>query len=108
VTLTAVPAAGSLFGGWSGACSGTGSCVVSMTAARSVTATFNLVSYTLTVSRAGSGGGSVTSSPSGIDCGSDCSQSYTMGTSVTLTATPSAGSVFSGWSGRVRALAPAT
>lgn len=41
VTLTASPSAGSSFGGWGGACSGTGSCIVSMTAARSVTATFN-------------------------------------------------------------------
>jgi endo-1,4-beta-xylanase len=41
VTLSASPASGSTFGGWSGACSGTGSCIVTMTAARSVTATFN-------------------------------------------------------------------
>ena len=41
VTLTATPASGSTFGGWSGACTGTGSCILSMTAARSVTATFN-------------------------------------------------------------------
>ena len=41
VTLAATPASGSTFGGWSGACTGTGSCVVTMTAARAVTATFN-------------------------------------------------------------------
>jgi len=41
VTLSAAPAAGSTFGGWSGACTGTGSCILSMTAARAVTATFN-------------------------------------------------------------------
>ncbi len=41
VTLSATPASGSTFGGWSGACTGSGSCIVSMTAARSVTATFN-------------------------------------------------------------------
>jgi hypothetical protein len=40
VTLTAAASAGSVFTGWSGACTGTGSCIVSMTAARSVTATF--------------------------------------------------------------------
>ncbi|HYC36469.1 MAG TPA: DUF4214 domain-containing protein [Usitatibacter sp.] len=40
VTLTAVADAGSLFSGWSGACSGTGACQVAMTSARSVTATF--------------------------------------------------------------------
>lgn len=40
VTLTAAAAGGSTFGGWSGACTGTGACTVSMTQARSVTATF--------------------------------------------------------------------
>jgi|GEM_PF-416641 len=40
VTLTATPAAGSTFGGWSGACVGTGSCIVTMTAERSVSAAF--------------------------------------------------------------------
>ncbi|MBK7001892.1 MAG: DUF1566 domain-containing protein [Rhodoferax sp.] len=40
VILTATAVAGSTFTGWSGACTGTGSCVVSMTAAKSVTATF--------------------------------------------------------------------
>jgi hypothetical protein len=41
VTLTAAAASGSTFAGWSGSCTGTGSCVLSMTASRSVTATFN-------------------------------------------------------------------
>jgi len=40
VTLQAAPAPGSAFAGWSGACSGTGACVVSMAAARSVVASF--------------------------------------------------------------------
>ena len=41
VTLTASAGAGSTFAGWSGACSGTGGCTVTMNAALSVTATFN-------------------------------------------------------------------
>jgi hypothetical protein len=44
VTLTATPASGSVFSGWSGACSGTGGCAVTMSQARSVTATFTLQS----------------------------------------------------------------
>jgi hypothetical protein len=99
VTLTASPSAGSTFAGWSGACTGTGSCVVTMNAAQSVTATFNIQQFALTVSKAGSGTGTVTSSPAGINCGATCSASYDTGTSVTLTASPSAGSTFAGWSG---------
>ncbi|MFC2042682.1 trypsin-like serine protease [Chloroflexota bacterium] len=99
VTLTATPEKGSSFGGWSGACSGTGSCVVTMTAARSVTASFKAESYLLTVSKTGPGRGTVTSSPSGINCGSDCSQYYKPNTVVTLTAAPGYGSTFTGWSG---------
>lgn len=100
VTLAAVPAAGSVFSGWSGDCSGTGSCTLNMSQARSVTATFTLLPHeTLSVTKAGSGSGTVSSSPAGISCGSACSQAFTFGTSVTLAATPAAGSVFSGWSG---------
>jgi parallel beta helix pectate lyase-like protein/List-Bact-rpt repeat protein len=45
------------------------------------------------------GNGSVTSAPAGINCGSTCSATFAPGTSVTLTATPASGSVFTGWSG---------
>jgi Divergent InlB B-repeat domain len=55
--------------------------------------------FDLTVSRTGTGAGTVNSSPAGISCGTDCFQSYPSGSSVTLTATPAAGSIFSGWSG---------
>jgi hypothetical protein len=41
VTLSAAPASGSTFAGWSNECTGTGNCTLSMTAARNVTATFN-------------------------------------------------------------------
>jgi hypothetical protein len=55
--------------------------------------------FTLTVAKAGSGTGTVTSAPAGIDCGADCAQLYPSGTPVALTATPAAGAVFTGWSG---------
>ena len=55
--------------------------------------------FTLQVTRNGTGSGTVTSSPSGISCGTTCSRSFSGGTSVTLTAVPASGSVFAGWSG---------
>jgi hypothetical protein len=51
----------------------------------------------LTVSVAGTGSGAVTGT--GISCPGTCSHSYPSGKSVTLTATPAAGSAFAGWSG---------
>lgn len=53
----------------------------------------------LTVSKEGTGSGTVTSAPAGIDCGMTCQGSFDSGTEVTLMATPAAGSVFAGWSG---------
>src|SRR5215469_11967053 len=53
----------------------------------------------LTVSDTGSGMGTVTSSPPGINCGSTCSASFSPGTTVVLTATPAAKTTFDGWSG---------
>jgi len=53
----------------------------------------------LTVNKAGTGSGTVTSVPAGIDCGSDCTENYDNGTGVTLTATPASGSTFAGWDG---------
>lgn len=53
----------------------------------------------LAVARAGAGQGRITSNPNGIDCGDQCSFDFPAEASVTLTATPSPGSVFSGWSG---------
>ncbi len=98
VALTATPAAGSVFTGWTGACTGTGGCSVTMDQARSVTAAFAPTEQ-LSAAKAGTGHGSVTSSPAGIDCGSTCAHAYGYGTSVQLTAIPAIGSAFTGWSG---------
>jgi uncharacterized delta-60 repeat protein len=55
--------------------------------------------FTFNIAKAGTGSGSVESSPSGIDCGFACSRTLDDGSPLTLTATPSPGSVFDGWSG---------
>lgn len=89
----------SVFAGWSGDadCSDGDVTVIS---AMSCTAIFNLKpTYALSISKAGTGTGTVTSAPAGISCGADCSESYIDGTWVTLTAAASASSVFAGWSG---------
>jgi hypothetical protein len=112
-----------------GGCSGTAPCTVTVAAASTVTATFATAAapppppappppgappappappgapaappapatYALNVSR--SGQGRVMSQPGGINCGSDCSESYPSGTRITLSADPSDGWKFTGWSG---------
>ena len=101
VILSATAASDSTFGGWSGeGCSGTGSCSVIMDGNKSIIATFNQKpQYTLTVTKPGAGSGTVTSSPEGINCGDDCSETYTEGQKVKLTAKANPNSTFAGWSG---------
>ncbi len=99
VTLTATPATGSMFAGWSGDCSGTNTTIiVTMDADKTCTAIFisNAV-HTLTVTKEGSSSGTVAAT--GINCGDDCSEAYSSEIAVTLTATPATGSMFAGWSG---------
>jgi hypothetical protein len=50
------------------------------------------------VTTSGTGDGTVTSNPVGINCPSGCEAELNSGASVTLTATPEAGSAFEGWS----------
>ena len=98
VALSATPAPGSIFSGWSGCNAGS----VTMNQNRNCMATFNAVAaqnFGLSISKTGTGSGTVASSPPGINCGTDCSQSYTSGMVVALTAIPTPGSIFSGWSG---------
>jgi len=66
-------------------------------------ADFNLggqaAAFNLNVTLTGNGTGTVTSAPPGISCGLTCNAPFPPVTSVTLTAAPSATSVFSGWTG---------
>ena len=98
VPLTATADAGSDFGGWTGACSGTGVCFVTMTAGRTVGATFAIQRYTLTVAAPAHG----TITGTGITCGAggvDCTETYDYGTVVPLTATPDTGYRLRTWTG---------
>ena len=111
VTLSALADPGSVFEGWSGAgasCVGTGPCTVTITGDSVVVGTFRLIPKNLSVSLGGTGTGTVTSSPAGIDCGSVCFAAFTHGSIVTLSAAPSAGSVFAGWTGACAGTDPCT
>ena len=76
-----------------------------ITASNDITAGNNLASAafsvlaTLHVTRTGTGSGIVVSSPAGITCGVDCTETLGYGTVITLTSTPATGSTFTGWSG---------
>jgi Divergent InlB B-repeat domain len=85
VTLSATAFPGWTFAGWSGACTGTGSCALTMGDSRAVTATFAPpeTSYALAVA---ADGGVVTSDIDGISCGEVCTASYGIGVGLTLTA----------------------
>ncbi|MEK6932753.1 MAG: hypothetical protein AABW56_03075, partial [Nanoarchaeota archaeon] len=133
VTLTANAADGYTFTEWGGACSGTSTCIVSMTQVQSVIATFILIqggcplgqcvnsnticnngvpqacssgqvcinnqcvtqTGTFTLSVTNSGNGFITGP--GINCGTDCSENYLSGTSVTINENPNSGYIFTGW-----------
>lgn len=107
VTLTATPAPGSTLSGWVGAptCGTKTTCTITLFGTTSIGVVFTTPRtpqprfHTLMVATAGTGSGSVTSSPAGIDCGSTCSHAFTAGTQVTLAATPTSSSRFAGWSG---------
>jgi YVTN family beta-propeller protein len=55
--------------------------------------------FSLSVTNAGNGSGTVVSSPPGLNCPATCSASFPSGTLVSLTAAPSTGSTLAGWKG---------
>ena len=63
--------------------------------------TVESITFTLAIKKAGSGNGTVTSSPIGIDCGTDCGEEYIADTVVTLTATSLGDSTFGGFGGDI-------
>ena len=98
VTLTAAVPPGYVLDSWSGCDTTSGdTCTVAMSSDRSVWLYTSIQTYNLTIDKQGTG--TVTSSPSGINCGSSCVTSFPSGQSVTLTAAPASGSTLGGWSG---------
>ena len=95
-TVTATPNSGYTFTGWSGACSGTGSCLVTMDSNKEVIANFTQ-QFTLTAVAEPSTGGTV--SPAGIS-------SYDSGSQVTVTATVASGYSFDKWTGACTGTGP--
>jgi Divergent InlB B-repeat domain len=100
VSLTATPAEGWVFGGWSGACTGIAACEVSVGSATSVTATF-LPLHTLSVSMTRPGYVVVVPPEREIHCSTaaPCSYRYAAGTTVTLRVVTGPAFVFLGWAG---------
>jgi hypothetical protein len=96
VGLSNVPDAtsGSSFVSWGNACTGSAACTVTMDSNKTVDALFG---YMLTITKQGSGTGTVTSNPNGIDCGATCATAYPAGTSVVLNALQGPGQAFLGW-----------
>ncbi len=99
VTITAAPATGSTFGAWTGCATSSGTaCTVTMSVARSVSASFTSNAYTLTATRTGAGTGTL--SATGLTCnGATCTGAYPYNTSVTITAAPATGSTLGTWTG---------
>ena len=94
MTLTATPDTGWKFDSWTGCAASAATpdqCTVTMSQARTVTASFSRVTYPLTISKTGNGQ---------VSCdGGVCEPTYNAGTRVTLTATPDTGWKFDGWTG---------
>ncbi len=107
VTLKATFARGTTFLGWTGSCTGTADCEVTMTADTAVSATFAAsTAFVLTTTNDGLGQGTIAASSLGLSCVGTCETAVYAGETHTLTATPIVGYTFTGWSGACTGTAP--
>jgi hypothetical protein len=100
-TLSATASADSVFVGWAGGgCDSSAvTCTLTVSSDTVIGAIFQLKTFTLSVTKAGTGSGTVqTGGTTAINCGTDCSESYKAGTVVELWALPDTGNLFGGWS----------
>ncbi len=115
VTVTQAPLPGSVFLNWVGACTGSGSCVVPLSASRSVQAKYRVaVPGAVTVDAgSGTGSGSVSSSPGGVACTITsgvktgiCRSIFPIGSTVTLIPVAKTGFTFTGFAGSCTGTGP--
>ena len=103
-TLVAAPRPGTRFLRWTGACTGSGSCGVTLDSARTVTAVFGVTTFRLTASVGGKG--RIRSTPGGVSCPRRCSAAFKADSSIRLRAAALPGFRFAGWTGSCRGTKP--
>ena len=103
-TLVAARRAGARFVRWTGGCTGSGSCAVTLDSARSVTAVFGVTTFRLTTSVGGKG--KISSTPGGVACPGRCSAAFRADSNIRLRAAASPGFRFAGWTGSCRGTTP--
>jgi len=111
VALKAQATGDARFIGWSGPCSGTEDCILTVTPSTRVGVEFARVEEhrsILTIVKEGDGQGEVISDPSGISCGKVCSTSFKDNQELRLIAVPDKDSRFAGWEGACTGVEPCT
>lgn len=109
VVLKALPAKQSILVGWSGPCSGTEDCVLTVKGPTRVGVEFSRQEEkygNVTIEKDGDGTGSVVSEPAGLNCGKICDARFPSGQEVRIRATADKDSRFAGWAGPCSGIEP--